>query len=220
MTKASIIATRRAYSRAELWADGILHSVALAAALVGVVILLVLVGIKRSGFELTTVIVYSIGLLAMLGFSLAYNMTPQSRLKSLLRRCDHSAIYFMIAGTYTPLLVQLQDHGVAWLLGAIVWLGAIAGIALKLALPNRFERLSIAVYLALGWVAVLAIGPLIDSLPLFAMILVAVGGGLYTIGVIFHLWNRLKFQNAIWHAFVVAAASCHFSAIIGTLGMS
>ncbi len=210
---------RRPYSRAELWADGILHSVALLTALVGVIILMVLVGLKRSGFELTTTIVYSTGLLAMLGFSLAYNMTPQSRLKMVLRRFDHSAIYLMIAGTYTPLITQLQDHTTAWLLGVTVWLGAIAGITLKLVLPGRFDRLSIAVYLALGWVAVLAMGPLIEALPASAMILIVIGGGLYTLGVVFHVWNSLKYQNVLWHAFVIAAAACHFAAITRTLAV-
>jgi hemolysin III len=210
---------RRAYSRAELWVDGILHSVALLAALVGVMILMILVGLRRSGVELTTTIVYSVGLLAMLGFSLAYNMTPQSRLKLLLRRFDHSAIFLMIAGTYTPLITQLQDSTVAWMLGVTVWLGAIAGITLKLILPNRFDKLSIAVYLALGWVAVLAIGPLIDALPPTAMILLVVGGGLYTLGVVFHVWNSLKFQNAIWHLMVIAAAACHYAAIVRTMAV-
>ncbi len=203
----------RLHTRAERWIDGILHSVALLSALVGVIILMVLVGLRRSGVELTATIVYSIGILAMLGFSLAYNVTPPSRLKQVLRRFDHSAIFLMIAGTYTPLITQLQDHFTAWLLGITVWLGAIAGIAFKLALPGRYDRFAVLVYLGLSWVAILAINPLIASLPVSALILLVVGGALYSIGVIFHLWDSLKFQNAIWHAFVVSAAACHYAAI-------
>jgi hemolysin III len=210
-------AHKRPFTRAELWADGLLHSLALVTALVGVGILTALVALRRSGFELTSTIIYSIGLVAMLGFSLAYNMTPPSRLKQVLQRFDHSAIYLMIACTYTPLMTQLEDSATAWTLGATVWIGAIAGIALKFAAPGRFNTLSIGLYLALGWVAVLAIEPLIVSLPVAALVLIVVGGALYSLGVIFHLWEKLKFQNAIWHAFVIAAAACHYAAITVTL---
>jgi hemolysin III len=207
----------RGYSRAELWVDGVLHSVAILTAIIGVAILLSIVALQRSGIELTTTILYSIGLIAMLGFSMAYNVAPPSRLKWLLRRFDHSAIYLMIAGTYTPLLAQLQDSATALVLGTIVWIGALAGIALKLAAPHRFDRISIGLYLGLGWVAVFASGSLVAALPLSAMILILVGGALYSLGVIFHVWRSLRFQNAIWHAFVIAAAACHYAAITVTL---
>jgi hemolysin III len=211
---------RRPFTRAELWADGLLHSVALITALIGVGILTTLVALQRTGIELTTTIIYSIGLVSMLGFSLVYNMLPPSQLKAVLRRFDHSAIYVMIAGTYTPLITQLQDVTTAWMLGAAVWIGAIAGIALKFAAPGRFHRLSIGLYLALGWVAVLALEPLIAALPLSSLVLIVIGGALYSLGVIFHLWEKLKFHNAIWHAFVIAAASCHYAAILRCLAIA
>jgi hemolysin III len=113
----------------------------------------------------------------------------------------------------TPLLVQLQDKIWAWVLAAVVWLGALGGIVLKVALPGRFDRLSIAVYVALGWVAVIAAKPIVESLPLSSVILIAVGGLLYTVGIVFYRWHSLKFQNAIWHLFVAAAAFCHYAGI-------
>ena len=94
-----------------------------------------------------------------------------------------------------------------------VWLGALGGSALKLLLPGRWDRVSIALYLLLGWVAVIAIGPLIASLPAATMILVAIGGLLYSVGVVFYKWHSLKFQNAIWHGFVAVAAGCHWAGI-------
>ena len=121
-----------------------------------------LVAIRGGIAEGLAIAVYAAGFFSMFGFSLAYNMTPPSPLKWLLRRFDHSSIYLMIAGTYTPLLYQLQSRTWAWALAIVVWVGAIAGVVLKVALPGRFDRLSIVVYLMLGWVAAIAAKPLIE----------------------------------------------------------
>jgi hemolysin III len=203
---------RRPFSPAELFADGLVHAVALLAAIIGLAVLLMLVVLKRSGVELTATIIYGFAMLAMLGFSAAYNLVPASNLKWLLRRFDHSAIYLMIAGTYTPLLTQFNDGVWAWMLAAIVWGGAFIGITVKLALPGRFDRLSILVYLALGAAALAAIPLMRASLPPLTLGLLAAGGALYASGI-FYLWKNLKFQNAIWHGFVVVAVGCHFAAI-------
>lgn len=205
--------TRRPFSQGELVADGMVHAIALLAAIVGLAVLIVLVLMKRGGLELSAVAVYGVGLLSMFGFSAAYNMAPPSSLKWLLRRFDHSSIYLMIAGTYTPLLTLVTDTFWAAILALVVWIGAIAGIVLKVALPGRFDKLSIGIYLLLGWVAVVAIKPLIDSLPPLTMILLGAGGLLYSTGVAFYVWKNLKFNNVIWHGFVAAAAGCHYAAI-------
>jgi hemolysin III len=208
---------KRPYSHGELIADGLVHIVAILAGIVGIAVLFVRVVMRGSIAEGLAVAVYAAGFFAMFGFSLAYSMTRSSPLKWLLRRLDHSSIYLMIAGTYTPLLSQLHDRIWAWTLATVVWIGAIAGIVLKVALPGRFDRLSIAVYLLLGWVAVIAAKPLFDSLPGPTLVLMAVGGLLYSAGVVFYLWHSLKFQNAIWHLFVAAAAGCHYAAIVGCI---
>jgi hemolysin III len=204
---------KRPYSHGELIADGLVHAAAILAGIIGIAVLLVLVVMRGSVGDALAVAVYGAGFLAMFGFSVAYNMTPPSRLKWLLRRFDHSAIYLMIAGTYTPLLAQLHDRIWAWGLALVVWIGSIAGIVLKIALPGRFDRLSIALYLLLGWVAIIAAKPLIDALPVPTLALMAAGGLLYTAGIVFHVWHSLKFQNAIWHLFVAAAAGCHYAGI-------
>ncbi len=215
---ASASKVSRPYNRAELWADGIVHAVALVMAITGIIFLAVYVGLERSGIEFSATIIYGIGLVSMLSFSLAYNMTTHAQWKSILRRLDHSGIYLMIAGTYTPLLTQLQDALTAWTLGITVWAGALGGIVLKFTLPRRFENGSIAIYLLLSWVALLAIKPIVASLPATASTLLLVGGALYSVGVVFHLWEQLRYQRAIWHGFVVTAASCHFAAIAMCLG--
>ncbi|MBN9064829.1 MAG: hemolysin III family protein [Rhizobiales bacterium] len=204
---------KRPYTLGELLADGIIHAVALLAAIVALAILLLLVVMRRSGVEVWAVAIYAAALLLMFGFSAAYNLVPPSPLKWLLRRFDHSSIYLLIAGTYTPLLTQFHDQFWAWTLALVVWIGAIAGVVMKIALPGKFDRLSIAIYLVLGWAAVIAIRPMITSLPTPTLILIGAGGLLYSVGVLFYVWQRLKYQNAIWHGFVATAAGCHYAAI-------
>lgn len=204
---------RRPFSQGELIADGLVHAVAILASIIGLAVLIMLVLMKRGGPEISAVVIYGVGLLAMFGFSAAYNLVPVSPLKWVLRRFDHSSIYLMIAGTYTPLLVLLGDRFWALTLGIIVWAGAIAGIVLKLALPGRFDRLSIAVYILLGSVAMIALKPMIEKLPGPTLTLFLAGGILYVAGVVFYAWKNLRFNNVIWHGFVSAAAGCHYAAI-------
>lgn len=211
---------KRPYTHGELVADGLVHGAAILAALVGIGVLLSRVVVRGSIAEELAIAVYAISVFAMFGFSLAYNLTSPSPRKWLLRRIDHSSIYLMIAGTYMPLLAQLHDRTWAWTLAIVVWVGAIAGIVLKLAFPGRFDRLSIVVYLLLGWVAMVATKPLIDTLPGATLALMVVGGLLYSAGIVFYLWHGLKFQNAIWHLFVAAAASCHYAAIASCVARS
>jgi hemolysin III len=203
----------RAYSRAEIVSDGVVHVAGLVLALVGLTVLLMLTLKARGAIEVSAVVIYGLALLTMLACSLAYNITPVSPRKWLLRRFDHCGIYLLIAGTYTPLLTQVSDPFTAWALGVTVWGGALGGIVMALGFPGRGERFKVAIYLALAWVAVLAAKPLLASLSLATVMLVALGGILYTVGVIFYRWDSLKYQNTIWHAFVVAAATCHFAAI-------
>lgn len=204
------IPQQRPYDRNELIADAIVHGVAIIAAVVGVVILL---GHIAPQNEAVPAAVYGMALLAMLGFSAAYNLTPVSPLKWLLRRFDHSAIYVMIAATYTPLLVRLENATVAMALAAFVWLGAFAGCVIKLVFPGRFDKAAVITYLALGWVGVFAIGSFAAVLPVATMVLICIGGLVYSSGVPFYLWDSLRYQNAIWHGFVATAAACHFWAI-------
>ena len=209
---------KRPYSQGELVADGVVHGLAIVAGVIAFPVLfarIVAQGATGDGIALG---VYAATFFLMFGFSLAYNMTPPSSLKWLLRRFDHTAIYLMIAGTYTALLVRLEDRFWAWTLISTVWVGALGGSLVKLAFPGRWDRLSIALYLLLGWVVVVAIGPMIASLPAATMILVAVGGGLYSLGVVFYKWHALKFQNAIWHGFVAVAAGCHWAGIALAMG--
>jgi hemolysin III len=204
--------SKRELSLAELLADGIVHALALLAGLIAFPLLLFHT-LQTAGIgTVAAVAVYAAGFFLMWGFSLAYNMTPPSALKWLLRRFDHSMIYVMIAGTYTAVIPHLAD-GWPWLLGAVVWTGAALGILVKVVLPGRYDRLSLLAYVMLGWVGVIAIGPVAAALPSVSLWLLVAGGATYVAGVGFYIWHRLRFQNAIWHGFVAIAAGLHFAAV-------
>jgi hemolysin III len=202
------------YDRAELIADGVVHVLGIVGGLIAATALVVLAAVYASTKEIVSVSVYAAGLLAMLGLSATYNLWPVSPAKWLLRRLDHSAIYVLIAATYTPFLAQMNDRIVATALLIGVWSVAAAGIALKVFLPGRFDRLAVGLYLAMGWSGVVAYDTVVNSLPGSTLWFIAIGGVLYSLGVIFHAWERLRFQNAIWHGFVLLAAGCHYTAVL------
>ena len=207
-------AIRWNYDRAELIADGVVHGIGVFSAIIAVTVLIVLAAVFAPASEIVTVSVYAAGLLAMLGFSAAYNLWPVSRRKWILRRFDHSAIYVLIAATYTPIFAQLQDRAFAMSLLAGVWGVAAVGIAVKLLFPGRFDRLSVGLYLAMGWSGLIAYDAGLSSLPSVALWFIFAGGLLYSFGVIFHAWQRLRFQNVIWHSFVLLGAACHYTAVL------
>jgi hemolysin III len=202
------------YDRHEIIADGIVHGVGVVAALIAVTVLIFYATVWGTGGSLASAWVYSIGLIASLGISFAYNIWPVSPVKLALRRFDHSAIFVLIAATYTPFLVAgLPDPIVlANLIG--IWAVALFGITLKCVWPGRFDRLAILLYLTMGWSGVLLWSRLHDVLSLATLILILIGGIIYSLGVIFHVWEKLRFQSAIWHGFVIAAAGVHYAAVL------
>ena len=202
------------YDRAEIIADGVVHVVGVCFGLVAATALIVLTAIYATALDIVAVSIYVAGLLAMLVLSATYNLWPVSRAKWVLRRFDHSAIYLLIAATYTPLIMQLTDSyfAIALLIG--VWCVAIVGVVIKLALPGRYDRLAVGLYLAMGWSGMMLYNAVVKALPSMALGFIVAGGMFYSFGVIFHAWQRLRFQNAIWHGFVLSGAACHYTAIL------
>jgi hemolysin III len=204
------------YDRSELLADGLVHAIGVGLGLVGAAALIVHAVNSTHGSDTVAYLVYAAGLMTMLVLSAAYNVWPVSRAKWLLRRLDQSAIYILIAATYTPFVVK-AGAGVGstgLLIG--VWLVAIGGILFKLLWPGCLDRLSVVVYLLLGWAGAAAY-PVMATLPASTLWLIAIGGMLYSAGVLFHLWTSLRFQNATWHAFVLVAAACHYTAVLDSV---
>jgi hemolysin III len=210
---------KRSYGVDELIADGFIHALAIVVGLIAFGVLIdhaVTRGALGDAFAFTA---YAASFFLLFGFSCAYNMAPPSRVKWLLRRFDHASIYLLIAGTYTALLSQLPLGPLTIGLAAMVWIVALGGAMVKVVLPGQFDRASLFVYLALGWVGVIAAKPIIEHLPVASLILTLVGGLFYSVGVLFHRWHSLRFQNAIWHGFVAVAAACQYAGIaVATAG--
>ena len=208
----------RDHTSGEMIADGVVHAAALVAGVIGFSVLFQKVALRGATSDGVAMAIYAAGFFLLFGFSCAYNMTPPSRAKWLLRRFDHASIYLMIGGTYTALLSQAYLAFWTIALSATVWTGALGGALLKLIVPGRFDRVAIGVYFVLGWSALIAVKPLVSALPPQTLAFVAMGGVLYSIGVAFHLWESLKYQNAIWHSCVTVAAACHFAGVFQAVG--
>lgn len=201
-------------TRRERIADAAVHILGLCAAILACGVLAATLPRQASAGTVIAVAVYAAGLLAMLGCSAIYNMSSQGERRVLLKRLDHSAIFTMIAGTYTP--VAGLGIGGSWGLGllGLIWTGALGGAALKLWAPARMERASVLLYLLLGWAGVAAFDPLLRSLSTWDLLMLLAGGLIYSLGVLFHLADRLPYHYALWHGCVVAAAACHYLVVL------
>ena len=207
-------AIRWNYDRVEIIADGVVHAVGILFGVIAATVLLVLTAVYASTLDIVAVSIYVAGLLSMLVLSATYNLWPVSRTKWLLRRFDHSAIYLLIAATYTPFILELRDSVMALALLIGVWCVATVGIVLKLRWPGRFDKLAVGLYLSLGWSGMMLYHSVFGALPKLAVWFVLAGGALYSFGVIFHSGRRLRFQNVIWHSFVLLGAACHYTAVM------
>jgi hemolysin III len=194
---------------AERWADLCILVCGLFFGTASAIALLVATIARRDTRLLIGVAIYAAGLLAMLGSSLAYHAAAGSPRLGLLRRFDHAAIFAMIAGTVTPFALSRSDVASGAAMTAAIWAAAAIGIVVKLCLPTDARQSPIP-YLILGWVSAAVLVPSVSHT---TGVQLAAGGGLYTVGVTFYLWRRLPFHSAIWHAFVLAGAACHYLAI-------
>lgn len=199
----------------ERTADLVVHAAGVPLGVVGAAALVALV-LARQAPDPTTLVsvgLYAAALVAMLGLSAAYNLAREPVRRARLRRLDHATIFVMIAGTYTPfMLVQV---GGGWGAGftAFVWAVALAGAAIKILLPGRLERASIALYLLLGWSVVMTLDSLVESVARANLLLLLAGGVVYTAGVGIYVWRSLPYHRALWHACVLAAAVLHYAAV-------
>ncbi|TCO71271.1 PAQR family membrane homeostasis protein TrhA [Rhodovulum euryhalinum] len=200
------------YSRAERLSDAVVHLTGLAAVAVGVPVLIVLaVTFRGDSAAILGITVYGAALFAMIGFSALYHMVQHPDWTPILRRLDHSAIYWKIAGTYTPFSLLSGGHGAGLVAG--LWAAAMAGTGLRVLAPYRFRSVNLALYTAMGWAGAIAGWSLFSQLPPVVLALIVAGGVLYTVGMVFYLWDRLPYHNTIWHVFVLVATMLFFAAI-------
>lgn len=205
---------QRPLTTEELIVDAVVHIFGLVVAVGAGSILLTIALTHTAPEAFPALVVYVSTLIVVLGVSLAYNMWPVSPVKRLLARFDQAAIFLFIAGSYTPFLAVIGGTRTGVVMMSLVWGASLIGVALKLIVPHRFGRLAIVLYLAIGWSGIIVFQNLAQELPTSTLWLLVAGGVTYSAGIIFHLWEKLKFQNALWHVFVVAGASLHLWAVL------
>src|SRR5689334_19781048 len=189
MSVAATVASTRHPSRHELMADCIIHILGVAAGTIGGATLIALIAARGDWLELGALLAYAFGMIAMFCCSAAYNLGRNSARRAILRRCDHAAIFAMIAGSYTPFTVLRLDGAWSWGLTVAVWAIAGTGLLVRLFRPCDLNLASVMPYLLLGWIGIIAIDPLFHSLGWEPLALIGLGGALYTIGVGFHIWE-------------------------------
>lgn len=204
----------RALSLGEEIANSVTHGAGLVAFAIGLPILVATAAERGDAMQVIGCSVFATCLVLLYAASTVYHALPPSRAKQIFRVADHIAIYLVIAGSYTPFLLGVLRGPFGWTLCAVVWGLAALGILHKLLLGMRFPHLSTAFYLAMGWLAVVAIGPIANHVPSDGLTWLAAGGLLYTAGVVFYAWDRLRYGHMVWHLFVLAGSACHFVAVL------
>jgi hemolysin III len=195
-------------------ANSITHGIGLALSVVGLIALVVLSVMRGDAWHIAGCTTFGVTLVLLYAASTLYHTFHTPRLKRILKILDHAAIYLLIAGTYTPFtLVNLRGFW-GWTLFSLVWGLSVFGILWKLVHVERFQIVSTLVYLAMGWVVLIAIKPVMSSVPSWGIVWLVAGGLFYTVGVVFFALNRLRYNHAIWHVFVMAGSICHYIAVM------
>lgn len=211
----SLVLPTRTQSAAEELANSISHGIGVVGAMIGTPILLLAAFRHGSTSFLVGTIIFAVTILLLYLGSTLYHAWPRTRAKSFLQTLDHSAIFLLIAGTYTPFaLGPLRDTGGLTMLG-IVWVLALFGVAMKTTRGTlRHRKLAMTLYLGTGWLGLIFIRPLALAIPWSAVLWLVAGGIAYTVGTLFFANERLRYAHFIWHLFVIAGTSCHFAAVL------
>jgi hemolysin III len=197
-------------------ANSVTHGFGLLAALAGAPVLIA-TALQRDVWQVVGTGVFAATLVLLYAVSTVYHALPPSRGKHLMRLVDHSAIYLLIAGTYTPFTLGVLRGPWGWALFSVIWLLAMGGLAFKSIVGFRFGRVSTVLYLAMGWVCVVAIRPLLTTVPTAVLAWLLAGGLFYSGGVVFYATRRLRYAHSVWHVFVLAGSACHFAAVLTTV---
>jgi hemolysin III len=204
----------RAWTLGEELAHSITHGVGLLAAIAGLIALVALAAATRDPWRIWACSIYATPLVLLYAASTLYHALSGTRARHVFQVLDHSAIYLLIAGTYTPFaLVSLRGPW-GWTLLIIVWVLALAGVTMKALFGARWPVVSTALYICMGWTVVIAVKPLVAHVPPAAIAWLLAGGLAYTGGVVFYAWTRLRYSHAVWHLFVLTGSICHYIAVV------
>jgi hemolysin III len=204
----------RAWTPGEEVAHSITHGIGLLAAVAGLVVLVMLAAATRDPWRITACAVYATTLVLLYAASTLYHALSATRARNVLRVLDHSAIFLLIAGTYTPFALVSLWGPWGWTLLGIVWSLALLGVTAKAVFGTRWPIVSTILYVCMGWVVLIAIRPLVEHVPPGGIAWLVAGGLAYTGGVVFYAWTRLRYGHAIWHLFVLAGSVCHYVAVV------
>ncbi len=202
------------YSAAEEIAHATTHGLGLLLSIAGLVVLVVFATIRGNAWHVVSVAVYGATLVVLYAASTFYHALPSPKTKKFFRALDHSAIYLLIAGTYTPFTLVNLRGGWGWTLFGMVWGLATLGVVLEIVAKRRMKVLSLVLYVGLGWLVAIAIKPLLAAVATGGLVLMVAGGLAYTGGVVFYASRRIPFNHAIWHVFVLGGSVCHFFAVL------
>jgi hemolysin III len=203
-----------AWSRGEEIAHSVSHGVGIVLAIAGLTTLVALAAVHGDAWHVATSAVFGTTLVLLYTASTLYHALPPSRAKRVLRALDHSAIYLLIAGTYTPVALGPLRGPWGWTLFAVVWTAAAAGIVQKSVAVGRAPVASVVLYVAMGWCVVIAFEPLVEAIEPGGVALLLAGGVTYTLGIVFYAWKRLRFHHFVWHLFVLAGSVLHYFAVL------
>ena len=202
------------YRRVDELASSVLHGIGIVLSISGLVTLVAFAALHGGARTIAASAVYGATLVLLYTASTLYHAIPVTAAKPVLRMLDHIAIYLLIAGTYTPFTLMALSGAWAWGLFGLVWTLALVGSVLELGWFRRFRWMAVLLYVGMGWIGVVAFGPLAERLHGGGMALLIGGGLAYTLGVPFYLWRKLPFQHALWHAFVLAGSVLHYFAVL------
>jgi len=193
--------------------SGLCHGLGAGLSVAGLVLLLLLAAPRGGAWLIASVAVYGAALVLLYSASAIYHLLRDGRLKDVFEHLDHTAIFLLIAGSYTPFTLVTMRGPVGYGMAIAVWLFALGGIAFKLLSRHRFARATAFLYLAMGWLILFGLGKLLQTLPPGGLVLLVGGGLVYSAGIAFYLWERLPFNHSIWHGFVLAGSALHFCAV-------
>ena len=202
------------YSLCEEIANSITHGIGIVLAIAALVILTAFAGIYGNVWHIVSVSIYGTTLILLYTASTLYHSIQQPRVKRILRVLDHSAIYLLIAGTYTPFTLVSLRGPLGWWLFGMVWGFALVGTVFQSSLMKRWRAVSLVLYIGMGWAILMAIKPLMVSVAAGGIVFLILGGLAYTTGIIFYVWKKLKFHHAVWHLFVLTGSILHFFAVL------
>jgi hemolysin III len=205
------------YTVREEWASAITHCVGIVASVAGGAVLITLSAVHGHVWPIVAATVFTLSLILLYTASTLYHAIGDTRCKARLKVLDHSAIFLLIAGTYTPFTLLGLHGSWGWILFGISWSLAVAGIAFKLFFTGRFKRASTLIYVAMGWLIVVAIGPLVRDVPTSTIAWLIAGGIAYTAGTVFYHNRQIPYSHAIWHGFVLCGSVLHYIAVASLL---